>query len=77
MKSLVKLHPLNHKGFNFINKQGLFHNCKIKKDKFIIHDRNNKKIIIDKNDKRFSCEKYTIKAELQKNSFTSHIDYFE
>lgn len=78
MKALVKLYPTNLKGFNFTKKNGVFHDCKIKKDKVIIHDKNNKKVVIKPNDKRFKYEKHTQRSQITSiTPLSSYIDYFE
>lgn len=63
-KQLVKLTPINNKGFSFVAKNGIYYGCKIKKDRIIFRDRNNKKVIVTKKDKRFTYEDLTVKAKI-------------
>lgn len=80
MKSLIKLSPINKKGLNFIKNNGEFHTAKIKDNKAILRDKNNKKVVIKLKDKRFIYEDLSKKANILGNRNipeSSYIDYFE
>jgi hypothetical protein len=78
MKQLVKLTPINKKGFNFVDKNGLYHSCKIKKDRVILRDKNGNKKVVTKKDKRFTYEDLTLKANIvNRTPLSSYADYFE
>lgn len=78
MKAIIKLTPINQKGFNFVKLNGSYHGCKIKGNKVILKDKNNKKVIIKPKDKRFVYEDYSKKANVINNApLSSYADYFE
>lgn len=74
MKQIVKLIANNNKGFNFIKKNGSYHQAKVKKQGLLITTRTKKILVKADKDKRFIVEKPIISTNIHNSEY---IDYSE